>query len=76
MLDELVTAGKLRYYGVSVKSPEEGLKAMDYPNLQSVQIIFNMFRHRPAELFFAEAKRCRVGILARVPLASGVLAGK
>ncbi len=76
VLDDLVTAGKLRYYGVSVKSPEEGLKAMDYPNLQSVQIIFNMFRHRPAELFFAEAKRRRVGILARVPLASGMLTGK
>jgi aryl-alcohol dehydrogenase-like predicted oxidoreductase len=76
VLDDLVTAGKLRYYGVSVKSPEEGLKAMDYPNLHSVQIIFNMFRHRPAELFFAEAKRRRVGILARVPLASGMLTGK
>jgi aryl-alcohol dehydrogenase-like predicted oxidoreductase len=76
ILDDLVAAGKLRYYGVSVKSPEEGLKAMDYPNVQSVQIIFNMFRHRPAELFFAEAKRRRVGILARVPLASGMLTGK
>jgi aryl-alcohol dehydrogenase-like predicted oxidoreductase len=76
VLDDLVAAGKLRHYGVSVKSPEEGLKAMDYPNLQSVQIIFNMFRHRPAELFFAEAKRRRVGILARVPLASGMLTGK
>jgi aryl-alcohol dehydrogenase-like predicted oxidoreductase len=76
VLDDLVSAGKLRYYGVSVKSPEDGLKAMDYPNLQSVQIIFNMFRHRPAELFFAEAKRRRVGILARVPLASGMLTGK
>jgi aryl-alcohol dehydrogenase-like predicted oxidoreductase len=76
VLDDLVAAGKLRYYGVSVKSPEEGLKAMDYPNVQSVQIIFNMFRHRPAELFFAEAKRRRVGILARVPLASGLLTGR
>jgi aryl-alcohol dehydrogenase-like predicted oxidoreductase len=76
VLEDLVAAGKLRHYGVSVKSPEEGLKAMDYPNLQSVQIIFNMFRHRPAELFFAEAKRRRVGILARVPLASGMLTGK
>ena len=76
VLDDLVAAGKLRYYGVSVKSPEEGLKAMDYPNVQSVQIIFNMFRHRPAELFFAEAKRRQVGILARVPLASGLLTGK
>jgi aryl-alcohol dehydrogenase-like predicted oxidoreductase len=76
VLEDLVAAGKLRHYGVSVKSPEEGLKAMDYPNLQSVQIIFNMFRHRPAELFFAEAKRRRVGILARVPLSSGMLTGK
>jgi aryl-alcohol dehydrogenase-like predicted oxidoreductase len=76
VLEDLVKAGKLWHYGVSVKSPEEGLKAMDYPNVQSVQIIFNMFRHRPAELFFAEAKRRRVGILARVPLASGMLTGK
>jgi aryl-alcohol dehydrogenase-like predicted oxidoreductase len=76
VLDDLVAAGKLRYYGVSVKSPEEGLKAMDYPNLQSVQIIFNMFRHRPAEVFLAEAKRREVGVLARVPLASGMLTGK
>lgn len=76
MLDDLVAAGKLRYYGASVKSPEEGLKAMDFPNLQSVQIIFNMFRHRPAELFLAEAKRRQVGVLARVPLASGLLTGK
>src|SRR3954470_17492229 len=76
VLDDLVTAGKLRYYGVSVTSPEEGLKAMDYPNLQSVQIIFNMFRHRPAELFFAEAKRRNVAIIVRVPLASGMLTGK
>ena len=75
-LDDLVTAGKLHYYGVSVKSPEEGLKAMDYPNVQSVQIIFNMFRHRPADLFLAEAKRRKVGVLARVPLASGLLTGK
>ena len=75
-LDDLVAAGKLRHYGVSVKSPEEGLKAIDYPNVQSVQIIFNMLRHRPAELFFREAKRRKVGILARVPLASGLLTGK
>src|SRR5262245_30504983 len=76
VLDDLVAEGKLRFYGVSVKSPEEGLKAMDYPNLQSVQIVFNMFRHRPSDLFFSEAKRRRVGILARVPLASGLLTGK
>jgi aryl-alcohol dehydrogenase-like predicted oxidoreductase len=75
-LDGLVRAGKLRYYGVSVETVEEGLKAIEYPGVQSVQIIFNMFRHRPAELFFPEAKRRRVGILARVPLASGLLAGR
>jgi aryl-alcohol dehydrogenase-like predicted oxidoreductase len=76
VLEDLVAAGKLRHYGASVKSPEEGLKVMDYPNAQSVQIIFNMFRHRPAELFFEQAQKRRVGILARVPLASGLLAGK
>ncbi|HEX3599123.1 MAG TPA: aldo/keto reductase [Lacipirellulaceae bacterium] len=76
ILDDLVVVGKLRYYGVSVTSPEEGLKAMDYPNLQSVQIIFNMFRHRPAEVFLNAAKRRQVGVLARVPLASGMLTGK
>lgn len=75
-LERLVEAGKLRYYGVSVKSPEEGLKAMDYPDVQSVQIIFNLFRQRPADLFLKEAKRHRVGVLARVPLASGLLTGR
>jgi len=75
-LDELVKAGKIRYYGVSVEKVEEALKAIEYPGVQSVQIIFNMFRHRPSELFFQEAKRRKVGILARVPLASGLLTGK
>jgi aryl-alcohol dehydrogenase-like predicted oxidoreductase len=75
-MDDLVKAGKIRYYGVSVEKVEEALKAIEYPNVQSVQIIFNMFRHRPAELFFTEAKRRKVGILARVPLASGMLTGK
>ncbi len=76
VLDDLVKAGKLRYYGVSVEKVEEALKAIEYPNVQSVQIIFNMFRQRPAELFFEQAKKRRVGILARVPLASGLLTGK
>jgi aryl-alcohol dehydrogenase-like predicted oxidoreductase len=76
VLDDLVTAGKLRYYGVSVEKVEEALKAIEYPNVQSVQIIFNIFRLRPSELFFQEAKRRKVGILARVPLASGMLTGK
>ena len=76
VLDDLAQQGKLRYYGVSVEKVEEALKAIEYPNVQSVQIIFNIFRQRPAEMFFAEAKRRKVGILARVPLASGLLTGK
>ena len=76
MLDDLVKAGKLRHYGVSVEKVEEALKAIEFPNVQSVQIIFNIFRQRPAELFFAEAQKRKVGILARVPLASGMLSGK
>jgi len=76
VLDDLVKAGKLRYYGVSVEKVEEALKAIEYPNVQTVQIIFNIFRQRPSELFFAEAIRRKVGILARVPLASGLLTGK
>jgi aryl-alcohol dehydrogenase-like predicted oxidoreductase len=76
ILDDFVNAGKLRYYGVSVEKVEEALKAIEYPNVQSVQIIFNIFRQRPAELFFAEAQKRKVGILARVPLASGLLSGK
>jgi aryl-alcohol dehydrogenase-like predicted oxidoreductase len=75
-LDELVRAGKLRHYGVSVEKVEEALKAIEFPNVQSVQIIFNIFRQRPAELFFVEAQKRGVGILARVPLASGMLSGK
>jgi aryl-alcohol dehydrogenase-like predicted oxidoreductase len=76
ILDDLVEQGKLRYYGVSVEKVEEALKAIEYPQLQTVQIIFNAFRHRPVELFFKEAKRKQIGILARVPLASGLLTGK
>jgi aryl-alcohol dehydrogenase-like predicted oxidoreductase len=76
ILDDLVNDGKIRYYGVSVEKVEEALKAIEYPNVQSIQIIFNMFRHRPAELLFEQAKKRKVGILARVPLASGMLTGK
>ncbi len=75
-LDDLVQAGKVRYYGVSVEKVEEALKAIEYPNVQSVQIIFNIFRQRPLDLFFGEAQRRTVGILARVPLSSGMLTGK
>jgi len=76
VLDDLVKAGKVRYYGVSVERVEEALKAIEYPNVQSVQLIFNMFRHRPSELFFEQAQKRKVGIIARVPLASGMLTGK
>ena len=76
ILDEFVQAGKIRYYGVSVEKVAEAVRAIEYPNLQTVQIIFNCFRQRPAELFFATAKQRKVGILARVPLASGLLTGK
>ncbi len=76
ILDDLVKDGKLLYYGVSVEKVEEALKAIDYPTVQTVQIIFNMFRQRPLDLFFGEAQRRKVGILARVPLSSGMLTGK
>ena len=76
VLDDLVSAGKLQFYGVSVEKVEEALKAIEFPNVQSVQIIFNLFRQRPADLFFEQAKIRRVGILARVPLSSGMLTGK
>ena len=75
-LDDLVKQGKVRYYGVSVEHVEEALKAIEFPNVQSVQIIFNVFRQRPADLLFNEAKRRDVGILARLPLSSGMLTGK
>ena len=75
-LDGLVKQGKLKHYGVSVEKVEEALKAIEFPGVETVQIIFNMFRHRPAELFFPEAQRRRIGIIVRVPLASGMLTGK
>lgn len=76
-LERLVREGKIRYYGISVEKVSEALTAVRrYPNIQSVQIIFNMFRLKPAEEFFPLAKEKQVGILARVPLASGLLTGK
>jgi aryl-alcohol dehydrogenase-like predicted oxidoreductase len=75
-LDDLVQAGKLRYYGVSVESVDEALRAARFPNVQSIQIIFNMFRLKPAEELFPVVREKRIGILARVPLASGLLSGK
>ena len=75
-MDDLKQQGKIQHYGISVEKVEEALKGIEYPGVQSVQIIFNIFRQRPAELFFGEAQRRKVGILARVPLASGLLTGK
>ncbi len=76
-LERLVQEGKIRYYGISVEKVSEALTAIErYPNIQSVQIIFNMFRLKPAEEFFPVARQKQVGILARVPLASGLLTGK
>jgi aryl-alcohol dehydrogenase-like predicted oxidoreductase len=76
VMEGMVSAGKIRNYGVSVEKVEEGLKAIEYPGVTSVQIIYNIFRQRPASLFFAEAKRRNVAIIVRVPLASGLLTGK
>jgi aryl-alcohol dehydrogenase-like predicted oxidoreductase len=75
-LDELVKAGVVANYGVSVERVEEALKAIEFPGVATVQIIFNIVRQRPAERFLSEARRRDVGVLARVPLASGLLTGK
>ena len=75
-LEELKRAGKIAHYGVSVENVEQALKAIEYPGVVSVQIIFNLFRQRPAGLFFQEARRRKVAVIARVPLASGLLSGK
>ena len=74
--DRLVEEGLVRAYGVSVEKVEEALKAIEYPGVATVQIIFNIFRQRPAELFFEQAKLRDVGVIVRVPLASGLLTGK
>lgn len=76
MFDRLKEQGKILNLGVSVEKVEEGLKAIEFPNVTTVQIIFNLFRQRPSELFFKEALKRDIGIIARVPLASGLLTGK
>jgi len=75
-LDDLVASGAIAHYGVSVERVEEGLKSLDFPGVASVQIIYNIFRQRPAERFLAAAKAADVGVIVRVPLASGLLTGK
>ncbi|APS40737.1 MULTISPECIES: aldo/keto reductase [Salegentibacter] len=73
---KLKDQGKILHFGVSVEKVEEALKAIEYDNVETVQIIFNLFRQRPSELFFERAKKKDIGIIARVPLASGLLTGK
>lgn len=75
-MDAMVAAGKIRRYGVSVEKVEEGLKAIEYPGVKSVQVIYNIFRQRPADLFMREAREKGVAVIVRVPLASGLLTGK
>jgi aryl-alcohol dehydrogenase-like predicted oxidoreductase len=76
LFDRLKEEGKIQHLGVSVEKVEEALKGIEFENVCTVQIIFNMFRQRPSELFFEQAKKKNIGILARVPLASGLLSGK
>jgi len=75
-LDEFKSQGLIKHYGVSVEKIEEAIKAMQYPGVETVQIIFNIFRQRPNELFFDLARKNKIGIISRVPLASGLLTGK
>ncbi len=75
-LESFVSEGLIRYWGVSVEKVEEGLKAIGFPGCQSVQIIYNMFRQRPSDLFLREAEKKKVAVLARLPLSSGMLTGK
>ena len=76
VLDDLKRAGKILHYGVSVEKVEEALKAIEYEGVETVQIIFNIFRQRPQDLFFSEAMRKKVGVIVRLPLSSGLLSGK
>jgi len=76
MMDEIVKRGKIAHYGVSVEKVSEAMDAIQFPNVKSIQIIFNIFRQKPSEIFFKEAAKKNVAIIARVPLASGMLTGK
>lgn len=76
LFDRLKDEGKIQHLGVSIEKVEEGLKAMQYPNVSTIQLIYNMFRQRPNELLFEQAKKNNIGLIARVPLASGLLTGK
>jgi aryl-alcohol dehydrogenase-like predicted oxidoreductase len=75
-LDGMKEKGKIKHYGVSVERVEQAMKSIEYPGVETVQIIFNMFRQRPAERFFELADAGDIGVIVRVPLASGLLTGK
>lgn len=75
-LDDMKAKGKIKHYGVSVERVEEAMKAIEYPGVETVQIIFNMFRQRPTERFLDLAVAGNIGVIVRVPLASGLLTGK
>ena len=76
VLDQIKAEGKIKHYGVSIEKVEEGIKAMQYPGVAAIEVIFNMFRLKPAEELFELARQNNVGIIVRVPLASGLLTGK
>ncbi len=76
VLDQLQAEGKIRNYGVSVETIEEGLVCLENPNVKALQVIFNLLRQKPLETLLPKAKEQGVGIIARVPLASGLLTGK
>ena len=76
MMDEIVKKGKIAYYGVTVHKLSDAMEAIQFPNVKSIQIVFNIFRQKPAESFFKEAKKRNVAIIARGPLASGLLTGE
>ena len=75
MMDEMVKKGKIAYYGVSVFNLSEAMDAIQFPNVKSIQLVFNIFRQKPVAVFFKEAKKRNIGIIARGPLASGLLTG-
>ncbi len=74
--EKLIAEGKIDKVGASVEKVEEALKAIEYPVVDTIQIIFNLFRQRPSELFFEQAAKRNIGVIVRVPLASGLLSGK
>lgn len=74
-MDKLIQKGKIAHYGVSIEKVSEGLQAMEYP-ISAIEVIFNMLRLKPTEELFPAAQEKEIGILARVPLASGLLTGR